>query len=287
MLGREPRQFGLERTRWRLGDVLAQLAGWHLHGPPSLSRLLRRLRISFQQGRAHVYSPDLNYQPKRQEVQTRELAAHLAALEAGWDDWRPPAVLHVPRRQVTLLQDELTYYRQPTLARAYAPQGRDVSGQAHPPLAALSYQANTVTRVAATLDVISGQVVWRQHSRIGVAELVALYQDVRTAYPDAERIWVIQDNWPVHWHADLLAAWSRRRPAGRPGARPTGLTSRAGTPNGSGATSSCRSSWSSCRPTRRGSTQLRSCGAGSNRRSCTCIGWPMTCRRCGHRWRRS
>ena len=199
--------------------MLAQLAGWHLHGPPSLSRLLRRLRISFQQGRAHVYSPDLNYQPKRQEVQTRELAAHLAALEAGWDDWRPPAVLHVPRRQVTLLQDELTYYRQPTLARAYAPQGRDVSGQAHPPLAALSYQANTVTRVAATLDVISGQVVWRQHSRIGVAELVALYQDVRTAYPDAERIWVIQDNWPVHWHADLLAAlepqetrWPPRRP---------------------------------------------------------------------------
>lgn len=51
-------------------------------------------------------------------------------------------------------------------------------------------------------------------------ELVALYQEVRAAYPDAERLWVIQDNWPVHWHADLLVAlepqttrWPPRRPA--------------------------------------------------------------------------
>jgi hypothetical protein len=123
------------------------------------------------------------------------------------------------RRQVTVLQDELTSYRQPTLTRAYAPRGRSAAGQPGPRRAELSYQANTATRVAATLDVISGQVVWRQRRRVGVAELVALYQDVRAAYPDAERIWVIQDHWPVHWHADLLAAlepqqtrWPPRRP---------------------------------------------------------------------------
>lgn len=206
VLRREPRQFGVQRPRWRLGDLLTQLDGWHLQGPTSLSRLLRRLRISFQQGRRHVHSPDLNYQPKRQAAEQRELVARLAAQEAGWDGWRPPAVVLAPRRQVTLLQDELTYERQPSLARALASPGRDAHGRTHPPLAELSHRSNTETRVAATLDVISGQVVWCQSSRIGVADLVALYQDVRATYPEAARIWLIQDNWPVHWHADLLVA---------------------------------------------------------------------------------
>lgn len=129
----------------------------------------------------------------------------MAPASSGAQQWCP-AVVHPPRRQVTLLQDELTYERQPTLARALAPHGRDAAGQAHPPLAELSHRSNSATRVAATLDVISGQVYWRQSRRIGVADLVALYQDVRAAYPEAERLWVIQDNWPVHWHADLLVA---------------------------------------------------------------------------------
>jgi hypothetical protein len=169
---REPRQFGLERRRWRLCDVLAQpqLAGWHLHGPPSLSRLLHRLQISFQQGREPIHSPDLNSSPKRQAVQARELAAQLAAREADWDGWRPPAVLAAPRRQVALLQDELTYYRQPTLARALAPLGRDAGGRTQAPQAQRSERSNTKTRVTATLDVSSGQVVGCQHPQVGVAE---------------------------------------------------------------------------------------------------------------------
>lgn len=88
LIRREPRQFGLPRGRWRLDDVLAHLAdwGWRLHRRSGLSRLLRRVRISFTQGRSHVHSPDLNDAPKRQDVQTRQLAAHLAAQEAGWLD---------------------------------------------------------------------------------------------------------------------------------------------------------------------------------------------------------
>ena len=38
------------------------------------------------------------------------------------------------------------------------------------------------------------------------AFLVAFYQALCRAYPDAERIYVIQDNWPVHTHPDLLVA---------------------------------------------------------------------------------
>jgi transposase len=219
LIRREPRQFGIERVRWRLSDVLGQLDGWHLHACSSLSRLVRRLHVSFQQGRSHVHSPDLNYAPKRREVQACQLAAQLAAQEAGWQGATPPVVPPpvVPpvdarpvdaRRQVTLLLDELTFYRQPSLARAYAPMSHDaLTGHAQQPCAELAvYQPNTETRIAATLDVVSGQVCARQASRIGVRELVGLYQEVRAAYPHAERIYVLQDNWPVHWHADLLVA---------------------------------------------------------------------------------
>ncbi len=41
---------------------------------------------------------------------------------------------------------------------------------------------------------------------MGVRALVDLYQDVRAAYPQAERIYIIQDNGPVRFHVDLLVA---------------------------------------------------------------------------------
>ncbi len=164
--------------------------------------------------------------PKRQDVQTRQLAAHLAAQEAGWPGAHPPALVHHPRRQVTRLLDELTAYRRPTLARAYAPMGRDaLTGHTDQPLAERSHRSSTATRVAATLGVISGQVLWRQGSRMGLRELVGLYQDVRAASPDAERIWVVQDNWPLHWHADLLGALQPQQTRCPPTGPPVGRRS--------------------------------------------------------------
>jgi hypothetical protein len=212
LLRREPRQFGLQRARWRLGDLLAQLYGWQLQGLSSRSRRLHRRHSSFQscqsfhQGRRHVHAPACTYQPKQQVVASRELAAHVAAQVAGWDSWPPPAVLHPPRRQVAVLLDELTDERQPSLARALAGGGWDTGGQPNPPLAELSRQRTNETRVVASLDVVSGQVCWRQRSRVGVRERVGRSQEVRAAYPAVERIWGIQDTWPVHWHADLLVA---------------------------------------------------------------------------------
>ncbi len=36
--------------------------------------------------------------------------------------------------------------------------------------------------------------------------MVGFYREVAAAYPQAERIDVILDNWPVHFHPDLLVA---------------------------------------------------------------------------------
>ena len=101
-------------------------------------------------------------------------------------------------------QDEVTIYRQPTISFAYGLRGADE------PRAERSHQTNTITRYAATLDHCTGQVIFRRASRIGIKELVKLYQDLQRVYPEARVIYVVQDNWPVHVHPDVLVALQKQ-----------------------------------------------------------------------------
>jgi transposase len=149
----------------------------------SLAALLARLGIRYKRGREYVHSPDPDYPAKLQRV--AQIVAE-ARSSAG--------------RMVALYLDELTYYRQPTLAAAYAARG------AEQPLARRSCQANTATRIVAALNEVNGQIVYRQGSRLGVSQLVAFHRQLRAAYPEAERLYLIEDNWPIHFHPDLLVA---------------------------------------------------------------------------------
>lgn len=185
---RDPRQFGLERARWRLSDLLSTCDWLGLSSPSSLCHLLRRLGISYKRGRDYVHSPDPHYAEK--------LAFRDVLLQKG---------RQTDRREVVLLQDELTYYRQPRLARAYEATGREQ------PLSQRSHRSNTTTRLVSTLDVLDGRVLYRQGSVIGIEQLVRFYQHVHAAYPQAERIWMIQDNWSIHFHPDLLVALEKQQ----------------------------------------------------------------------------
>jgi len=179
---RDPHQFGLDRARWRLADLVWAcdcLLPLSLGG---LSKLLSRLGISYQRGRDYVHSPDPLYPEKRACVQAVLAEARASA-----------------GRVVALFQDELTYYRQPTLAWAYAEPGAQ-------PCAERSHQTNTATRVIGVLNPLDGQVDYWQGSRTSTDRLVAFYQQVRQAYPAAKRLYLIQDNWPVHFHPDVLVA---------------------------------------------------------------------------------
>lgn len=156
----------------------------------------KRLHIHYKRGRDYVHSPDPDYVGKLREV-------HLHVQELP--------TLH--GLFVVLFQDELTYYRQPTLARAYEHAGP------RQPLARRSYRANTHRRVVATLEAFTGQVVYHQGAVIGVKELIRFYEQVVAMYASARTIYLVQDNWPVHFHPDVLAAlepqqcpWPYHRP---------------------------------------------------------------------------
>lgn len=204
---RDPRACGVKRTRWTLATLRTAcqwLGGRTLSG---VHQVLRRLKIVWKRPRAAIRSPDPDYDAKRADV-ARVVAQARAT----------------PGRTVAVYLDEITVARQPTLAQAYAPQGH---AQAR---AQQSYRANTEIRVVAALDALTGRVRFQRAAKITVAILVHFYQALVAAYPAAECLYVIQDNWPIHTHPDLLVALvaqQTRWPWYRPPSWPTLPTPRA------------------------------------------------------------
>ena len=164
-----------------LRQACAWLGGLTLAG---VHTVLRRARIVWKRARAAIRSPDPDYDAKLADV-----AAAVAAAQAQ------------PGRVIAVYLDEVTVERQPTVAHAYAPTGSSEQARA-----VRSPKSNTVTRILGALNALTGGVFHRRAGKITVGFLVAFYQALCQAYPDAERIYVIQDNWPVHTHPDLLVA---------------------------------------------------------------------------------
>jgi hypothetical protein len=178
---RDPRQFGEKRTRWTLAAIKRSCGWLRVRSLSGVWRVLRRLKIHYKRARYYIHSPDPAYTEKLQDV-------HICLRRCIFSG------------AVLLFQDEFTYYRQPTLAAAY-----ELVGHVQP-LALLSYCCNSTYRVAATLNAFTGQVIYCQSPVLGVNKLVSFYQQVCEAYPGVEVIYIVQDNWPVHFHPDVLAA---------------------------------------------------------------------------------
>jgi hypothetical protein len=154
-----------------------------------MSRLLKRSRISWQRARSYIHSPDKDYQSKLANVQAVRMLSHQA-----------------PGQVVVVYLDEVSIEQQPSLAYSYAQRDRGRSQ----PRARLGYNSNSLTRVVASLEHATGRVIWRRASKITIATLVQFFQDLRAAYPLAERIYVVMDNWPVHIHPDVLIALEKQ-----------------------------------------------------------------------------
>lgn len=181
LIGVNPHQRGVARSRWWLAGIRSQIHWLQGKSLTTVWRCLRHLGVVYKRGRRAVHSPDPDYDTK------------LAVLQQVAQQ-----VQQDPQRWVLLYQDELTYYRRPSVAQGYASCGADA------PLAWQGWGHNTRRRVAAVLDAMTGQVMMRQSDRCGRHELIALYRQVRVAYPQAEHIFIAQDNWSVHFHPDIL-----------------------------------------------------------------------------------
>jgi transposase len=179
---RDPRQYRQPVSRWSLARLRASCPWLRLTTDPGLSQVLKRLKVHLKRGRAYVHSPDPAYDTKLAQIRTLIAAANTD-----------------PSR-VVVFMDEFSYYRQPSVARAYAASGHEQM------LARRSHRSNTKRTVLGALNVVTGQVTYVQRAYADVGGLRAFFRQLRAAYPQAQRIYVILDNWPMHVHPDVLSA---------------------------------------------------------------------------------
>jgi hypothetical protein len=139
--------------------------------------------LCYRRGQHHLHSPDPGYQAKLAAVAR-------AKQEAKTSDGRV----------VLLYLDELTYYRRPSVARCHQPHGGPGI------YAEQGYGRNRKGRIIGALDANVGRLHYLQSPRAGARELLRFYRALMADYPQAETIYVAQDNWPVHFLPHLLAS---------------------------------------------------------------------------------
>lgn len=183
VLSQSPRDHNIERTRWRLEDllrVIQQTMDVAINSISTLHRWLSKLDIAYRHGWEHIVSPDPHRELKLSVV---EQVLHLAQT--------------CPGQVEVLWLDELTVYRLPSTAPTWTSAHGRAAKAHHTP------GANEDLRIAGALNTRTGQVTKRMAQKMGVTQLRAFYHQIRRDYPDAEQIFVIQDCWPVHFHPDV------------------------------------------------------------------------------------
>lgn len=97
-----------------------------------------------------------------------------------------------------VFEDEASFYRQPSVAPLYAPQGRAQ------PRCRLCARSNGCVRAAVAFDPASGRSMHLMRSRFTVSAMAAVYRAIGAWAAGARQVFVVMDNWPVHRHP---SAW--------------------------------------------------------------------------------
>lgn len=173
-------------SRWSLRTLRASVAALADYSLSGVWRLLRCLPVPVQRRplREQLYSPDPDYGAKVAQLERCLREA------ARW-----------PQEVVLLFLDEMGYYRWPEGALDWQWAARGVSARALHKAGATNRQQ----RLVGALNALSGQVDYLDNYLVGRQQVSAFYRRLDQVYPVARRIYVVQDNWSIHHHDDVLA----------------------------------------------------------------------------------
>jgi transposase len=107
-----------------------------------------------------------------------------------------------------LYVDEASFYRLPHPGRTYGAIG---GGGAAQPTATHTPGANTRRRMIGALDIADGLVLSQTGSAIGVKEISRFLRRIRRHFGPDVRLVLIWDNWPVHYHAEIVRVAQSQR----------------------------------------------------------------------------
>lgn len=169
------------RSSWILDLLRAACAGLlNCHSRGAFKRVLARLKISYQRARTYFHSPDAAY-----EAKLSYLLGIIGSHREGVD--------------TVMFLDELTYYN-------HASPGRDYAPRRCQPKAGLAIGGERAWRVAGALDIFSGEFTSIQRSAIEVPTFIAFLKEISKQYAHLEVVYLVVDNWPVHFHPDVIEA---------------------------------------------------------------------------------
>jgi hypothetical protein len=171
-------------SRWSLRAIRATFPWLHGYSLSGVWRVLRRAKLKLRQGRLQQYSPDPAYAAKVDRI--------LHCLREA---------VRTPEAVVVVFLDEMGYHRWPEAAPVWAPEA-----PAPRPRTQAAGANNQQWRLIGALNALTGQLDYGAGYIVGRAKVIAFYRQLVAAYPDAARIYVVQDNWSIHAHPDVLAA---------------------------------------------------------------------------------
>jgi hypothetical protein len=169
-------------VRWSLSRVRAAVDWLHGYSLSGVWRVLRRLGAGWRMGYPRQFSPDPDYAPK--------VAHLLSCLQQVAGD---------PQRFGLVFLDEMGFWR-------WAEAGQD--WMAAPPLPVTRVACagtNRQWRIIGALNALSGQVDYLDNYIVGRRVVAQMYQKLDQVYDTLERLYVVQDNWSIHNHADVQA----------------------------------------------------------------------------------
>src|SRR5262245_42514139 len=174
-------------SRWTLRTIRATFAIFRDLTLGGVWRSLERQGIALRSGAVQHYSPDPEYMTKYEHL-CKCLNDAAAA----------------PDRVALVFLDEMGYTRWPE-------PGPDWTGTAPapPPETDRAASPNRTWRIIGALNALTGRVDFLDAYIVGRAKVIQFYGQLNGAYPGAERLLVVQDNWSIHTHEDVLTALSR------------------------------------------------------------------------------
>jgi transposase len=176
-------------SRWQLVTIRATIDWLQDYSLSGVWYVLQRCGLKLHSAAVQQYSPDPDYLKKvfRLKKSLREAARN-------------------PRTIAALFLDEFGYTRWPDPARDWS---------AETPIAHRSATNNQQWRTIGALNALTGQVSYLDAYIIGRAKVIEFYDQLNRTYRRFDTVYVIQDNWSIHQHPDVLqalATYPRLRP---------------------------------------------------------------------------
>jgi transposase len=179
-------------SRWTLRTLRVSVEWLTEYTLSGVWRVLQACGLGVHASCARLFSPDPDYHGKvrRRPRCLRDAARH-------------------PDTVVALFLDEFGYQRWPEVAPTWGLE------------AAVAQRAgnNQQWRTIGARNAVTGQVNYLDGYIVGRQQVIRFYGQLGQAYPKADLVYVIQDNWNIHTHPDVLdalASWPRLKPVWLP-----------------------------------------------------------------------